>query len=864
MDSKGTSLYKIEKVCVVPRLPEKLQFLRELAFNLYWTWDPNSRALFRRLDPELWETVNRNPVLLLGTISQEKLQAAAENEGYLASMERVRAALADYLSRKTWYEQNFADEKPFTIAYFSMEYGLAACLPIYSGGLGVLSGDHLKAASDLGLPLVGVGLAYQQGYFQQYLATDGWQQETFPINDFYNLPFSLERSATGEPLTVSVELPGREVFAQIWRVVVGRVPLYLLDANIPQNSPEDRLITSQLYGGGEEMRIRQEILLGVGGMRALRALGIRPQVCHMNEGHSAFLALERIRTYLEEHPGADFDQAFAATRVGNVFTTHTPVPAGIDRFDPSMVRYYLETYCKSLDLPFDRLMQLAGRKEGEDKFNMAIFAIRMAGGCNAVSKLHSRVSRSMWRHLWPNLPTDEAPIGYVTNGVHVRSWISHDLSELFSRYLHPTWYRNPVDPDIWERIDQIPDVELWRTHERRRERLVTFARKRLQDRLKGLGAAAADIERAAEVLQPDALTIGFARRFAAYKRAYLLFSNKERLRRLLNDPSRPVQIILSGKAHPLDREGKEILRSIMSIAKEEDFRDKIVFIENYDMRIAAYLVQGADVWLNTPRRPREASGTSGMKAAANGALNLSILDGWWDEAYAMNPGIGWAIGKGEENYRDEAEQDRIEAEELYHLLENHVIPLFYQRGSGGVPREWVKMMKAGMKTVCPYFNTTRMVREYFTDYYLPAYRRLSRVDDEQGKIIKDFVTWQHKVEQNWDKVEVMSLSVDSGRDVEIGSEVEVLARVRLGALQTDDVMVQVYYGRVGEEGDLKDPQTAEMRPTGTPSDGVVLYQTSLKTTTSGQMGFTVRVFPRHQLIEHPAETGLIKWYRSDS
>ncbi|RPH92064.1 MAG: alpha-glucan family phosphorylase, partial [Calditrichaeota bacterium] len=587
------NLYKIQKVRVLPKLPEKLAFLKELAYNLYWSWDHNSRSLFRRLDPDLWETVNRNPVLMLGQIDQKRLEDMAGNQGYLAQLERIRLSVENYMKRKAWFEEQFGETPSIHIAYFSMEFGLSSAMPVYSGGLGVLAGDHLKSASDLGLPFYGIGLAYQQGYFQQYLASDGWQQETYPINDFYNLPFNLEKDDKGNPLLIYVDLPGRKVFAQIWRVNIGRIPLFLLDANIQQNREEDRQITAQLYGGDIEMRIKQEILLGIGGMRALALMNIKPEVCHMNEGHSAFLAIERIKMYMEAHSGVDFVQAWEATRVGNVFTTHTPVPAGIDQFEPYLIEQYLGSYCSLLNLPIQDFIRLGGQHyaQAEGKFNMAIFAINMAGAYNGVSRLHGRVARQMWNYLWPNVPPDEVPIGHVTNGIHIRSWLSSELSELYVRYLDPNWYRNPIEESMWERIDQIPDVELWRTHERRRERLVTTARKNLQERLIKLGAHPNDIDRAAEVLRHDALTIGFARRFATYKRAYLLFSDKERLREIVNNEQCPVQIIISGKAHPRDREGKEVLKNIMNIIKEDDFRDKIVFLENYDMLLAGALVQ---------------------------------------------------------------------------------------------------------------------------------------------------------------------------------------------------------------------------------------------------------------------------------
>ena len=530
--------YTIQNIQVAPKLPKQLEPLKELAYNLYWSWDHEARTLFRRLDSELWEKVNRNPVALLGCVKQEDLEKIAQNEGYIAFLDQVKEKVAKYMKRKTWFTGQHGASSKLKIGYFSMEYGLAAGVPLYSGGLGILSADHLKSASDLGLPLVAVGLAYQKGYFQQYLGADGWQQETYPINDFYNLPMSLENDDSGQPKIISVEMPGRNVFAQIWRIQVGRVPLYLLDTNISQNSVSDRMITSQLYGGDNEMRIQQEILLGIGGIRALDVMGHTPTVCHMNEGHSAFLSLERIRTYLEANPDASFLQAREATRYGNVFTTHTPVPAGIDEFEPGLVEKYLGDYLNGLKTSAKNLLELGGvqYQETKGKFNMAIFAVNMAGAYNGVSRLHGRVARNMWNYLWPGVPQDEVPIGHVTNGVHIRTWISSDFEELLARYIDPNWYEQPGDESMWNNVDQIPEEELWRTHERRRERLVALARRRLQRRLKKLGASPKDVERAAEVLKPNALTIGFARRFAAYKRAYLLFRDPERLRKILTDP----------------------------------------------------------------------------------------------------------------------------------------------------------------------------------------------------------------------------------------------------------------------------------------------------------------------------------------
>ena len=785
-----------------------------------------------------------------------------QNEGFLVFMDRVKENVDSYMNRKTWFEENCKNESPFNIAYFSMEYGLAVGMPIYSGGLGILAADHLKSASDLGLPFVAVGLAYQRGYFQQYLASDGWQQETYPVNDFYNLPMQLVRDEQDNPLLIYVDFPQRKVFAQVWKVQVGRVPLYLLDTNILQNNEDDRNVTSQLYGGDNEMRIKQEILLGIGGMRALAALDIHPEVCHMNEGHSAFLSLERAKLYMEQNKDASFEQARVATRVGNVFTTHTPVPAGIDEFEPGLVEHYLSSYYNVLNLKTDEFLYLGGAHlpQTKGKFNMAIFAINMANAYNGVSRLHGRVARSMWNYLWHDVPQDEVPIGHITNGVHVRTWLSSDMTELFSRYVDPNWYRNPGDESMWERIDHIPDEELWRTHERRRERLVAFARRRLHRRLRKLGANPADLERATEVLRPDALTIGFARRFAAYKRAYLIFQDKERLRKLLNDPERPVQIIISGKAHPRDKVGKEILKKIISIISEEEFRDKVVFLENYDIKVATYMIQGVDVWLNNPRRPREASGTSGMKASANGILNLSILDGWWDEAYEMNANTGWAIGRGEENYASEEEQDAIESQELYYLLENEVIPIFYKRGRSGIPRDWLEMMKTNMRVVCPHFNTNRMVRQYLDKYYLPANEKWKKIGNDGGRTAKQLMEWRDTINQHWHAIDILSMTAPNGTTVKIGDDLQVDADVTLGKLKPSDIVVQLYFGRVDEYGTLKGTQAIPMSVVKESQNGATKFRAKFTAQTSGQHGFSIRVLPHHNLVSNPIEAGLIKWY----
>ena len=625
---------------VIPSLPAPLEGLRQLAYNLRWAWDHDTIELFRRLDSELWESTGHNPVLMLGSVEQGELEAAAKDEAFLAHLERKLKELDAYLnSPSTWFQRTYGDPGAMLVAYFSAEFGLTECLSVFAGGLGVLAGDHLKSASDLGVPLVGVGLLYQQGYFKQYLNPAGWQQETYEDNDFRNLPLSLELRPDGRPLTIEINYDGRVVAARIWKVRVGRVNLYLLDTNVASNRQDDRDITDQLYGGDLEMRLKQEILLGIGGHRALEALGLEPTVYHMNEGHSAFLAVEWVRRLTEKHK-LSFAEARDVASAGLIFTTHTPVPAGHDYFPTALLDRYLGNYIRRLGLApadFYGLGRQHPERQDED-FCMTVLALRTASASNGVSKLHGQVSRGMWKSIWPGVPEDEIPIGHVTNGVHFRSWISHEMNQLYDRYLGPKWREEHADANLWRRVESIPAEELWRSHERRRERLVAFARRRLRIQLQRRGAPQSEIDAADEVLDPDALTIGFARRFATYKRASLVLSDLHRLQQILNQPGRPVQIVFAGKAHPRDDAGKALIQQVVKFAQQKEFRRRLVFLEDYDMAVARYLVQGSDIWLNTPLRPLEASGTSGMKALANGGLNLSTLDGWWDEAWRCRHG----------------------------------------------------------------------------------------------------------------------------------------------------------------------------------------------------------------------------------
>lgn len=839
---------------VIPQLPEPLQPLRVIAYNLWWCWHHEAVALFRRMDEELFEALDHSPVKLLGAIDQGRLEQLSRDEGFLAHLDRVVAALDRYLNSPGWFQNAFKDSN-MRIAYFSMEFGIHESVPVYSGGLGVLAGDHLKSASDLGMPLVGVSLMYRQGYFRQYLNLDGWQQETFPENDFYTLPLISETDDNGVPLTVTVPLPGREVLARVWRLQVGRVPLYLLDTNLPQNREEDREITSQLYGGDQEMRIKQEIVLGIGGYRALRALKKIPTVCHMNEGHSAFLALERIRVVMENHH-LSFAEARELVTASDVFTTHTPVPAGNDAFPPHMIEQYLGYYANVFKVDRSELLGL-GRQRPSDQtefFGMTVLALRLSNVSNGVSKLHGKVSRKMWSSLWPDLPQAETPIGSVSNGVHMAGWLAQEMTTLLERHLGTAFWEKPTDERLWRKVDNISDAELWRCHERAREQLVGHARRKLHQQLVRRGSSAAEIDKAAEVLDPDALTIGFARRSATYKRGTLIFRDLDRLAKLLNNKDRPVQLIFAGKAHPHDKGGKELIQRMAQVARMPEFRRRIVFLEDYDIQVCRCMVHGCDVWLNNPRRPLEASGTSGMKVVMNGGLHLSILDGWWAEGY--NQDNGFAIGAGEE-YSDLNQQDEIESRALYEVLEKEIVPLFYTRAEDGVPRGWMRVVKQSLKTLCPVFNTNRMVEEYFRSAYLPSHERYLKLRENQCQPVKDFAAWKSKIAKVWPHISVDAVEAPEMDRVPLGHSVRVQARIQLAGLSPDEVEVQLYHGVLGSLGHVNDPHTAPMRLEKTLELGAAIFSGTFQCTQTGRYGYLIRVLPRHPLQASPFTTGLV-------
>jgi len=847
------------KYVVTPRIPDRLKALDKISRNMWWCWNPDAVNLFIRLDEEIWTKSGHNPRRMLGQISQKRLEEACHDEGFIAQLDRIDETFQDYMANRGAFASTQHWPKGLTIAYFSAEFGIHESVPLYSGGLGCLAGDHLKSASDLNLPLVAVGLAYREGYFRQYLNHDGWQQERYPENDFYNMPLELVLDDKGQPIHIDIALPGRLVYAQIWKIMVGRIPLFMMDTNIPRNSAEDRQITARLYGGDNEMRLKQEILLGIGGVRTLEKLKLRATITHINEGHAAFAGLERLRLLVREQ-GLPYNVAIETVYATNVFTTHTPVPAGHDRFGFDLVERYLGYYTNELGISRDEFLSLGSEEPGKpsDYFSMTGLALHLAKNRNGVAKLHGVVARDMWQKFWPDVPVGDVPIGSITNGVHLPSWISAEMQMLYERYLGPRFRTEPWNTDLWKKVQTIPDSELWRTHERRRERLVGFARKRLRRQIEARGASAVELKTAEGVLDPEVLTIGFGRRFATYKRATLLFRDRDRLRELLNGKDRPVQILFAGKAHPQDNLGKGLIKEIIAAAREPEFRRRIVFIEDYDMNVSRYLVQGVDVWLNTPRRPLEASGTSGMKVVANGGLHCSILDGWWDEGYKA--GNGFAIGRGE-THQNQEQEDFLDSESLYQILEKEVVPAFYTRGEDGIPHRWVEMMKASISQHAPYFNTFRMVQEYADRFYLPGGKAFAQITANDNALAKTLADFHRRIHSNWQALRVDNLNVDETTSG-VGKTIPVTADVMLGELKPQDVCVHLFFGPLDNDGRIQRGRAVPMTQVGEgfTAHHQVRFKGEIPCEASGLNGFAVRVLPFHPIDQEPIfEPMLIKW-----
>lgn len=843
----------VKEFLVRPALPAAIARMSDLAYNVLWSWDHTIRSLFRRLDSALWKNCGHNPVLMLGRVPQATLERAAADSRFLAAYRRACDRYSNYLERPEPAEDKL-------VAYFSMEYGLVECMPIYSGGLGVLSGDHLKAASDGDVPLVGVGLLYQRGYLQQTLNPDGWQQERNPVNDFYTLPVRPVREGGDKDVLVSVKLPSGLLHIKVWYMDVGRVKLYLLDTNIPENERADhRDITAQLYGGDNLMRIRQEIVLGIGGLRALDRLGHKPTVWHMNEGHSAFLAIERMRRLMKEYK-LSFEEAFEAARSNSVFTTHTSVPAGIDLFDPGLLYEYFGEYCNESGIPFEKFLTL-GRFRPEnhhEPFSMAISAIQTSAYRNAVSSLHRQVSQEMWQELWPRLPVWEVPITSVTNGVHLLTWLNGDLAQLYDQHLQPDWRERNSDPRIWDLVEDIPAQELWEAHRRRKRYLVSFVRERVVTAAVARKAPAAEQRRLAEVLDPDTLTIGFARRFATYKRATLLFRDVERLKRLLTHPERPVQIVIAGKAHPRDLPGKTLIREIVQLSRAPEIAKHIVFVEDYSIEVARELVQGVDLWLNTPRRGEEACGTSGMKAGVNGILNLSILDGWFDEGYEISG--GFAIGD-REMYSDD--QDEVHARAIYSILENEIAPMYYQDREGGVPVEWMRRVKQSLMHLSHQFNSGRMVTEYLTQLYEPAHQGYLEASHDCFQPARDRARWSQRIQEVWDKVGFVEIGPGPDVSVLTGLPIPVRAVVDLAGLTPDDVRVEAVVGRIGVSGNLEETQVMTLPAAHEHSGNEYVFLKEFVPHQTGRLGYSLRISPNHyeDPLTRPCNS-LLKWSAS--
>jgi starch phosphorylase len=846
----------IAKISVFPTLPPTIARLHEVAFNLWWSWESEAQALYAQIDPVLWDATNHNPVKFLRNVHQERLNAAAQDAEYLAAYQAVLADFDAYMAPQapTWFATQHADKRDQIIAYFSAEFGLHEALPIYSGGLGVLSGDHCKAASDLGLPFIGIGFLYPQGYFTQRIDRDGRQQAEYEKIDFAEVPATPALDKHGNELLINVDLPGRTVYAKIWRFQIGRIPIFLMDTDVPRNAPQDRELSARLYGGDREMRISQEIVLGIGGVRAVRALGYAPTAWHMNEGHSAFLGLERVRELVQES-GLRFDEAVEAVRANTLFTTHTPVPAGNDAFDFQLVEKFFWQYWGQLGIDRDRFIQLARQDlPWGPQYSMTVLAIRLSAYANGVSKLHGEVSRAMWQFLWPDTPVAQTPIGHITNGVHVKTWLAQELETLYGRYLPTNWQDEVDDPAIWAHIDRVPAEELWAVHQVRKGKLVDFVRQRLQRQLIRHGEGPRRIEAAAQVLDPQALTLGFARRFATYKRATLIFSDEERLKRILNHPERPVQIVFSGKAHPADEPGKALIGRIYQLSQQPDFVGKIVFVENYDMNIARHLVAGVDVWLNNPRRPHEASGTSGQKAALCGIPNCSVLDGWWVEGY--DGSNGWAIGE-EREYKDEATQDEADVLSFYRLLEEEIVPLYYERDAHGIPQGWVTKMKNAIRTCAPLFSMHRMVKEYATLYYLPAAVNCGHFAQAGYALAKTIASWKQQIGQRWHTIGLQA-ALDGTPQTAVGEPLQVTARLWLNGLPAEQVAVEIVAGAQDRQGQLIDPVVIPLQPTGA-ENNALLYQAELTPANSGQLALGVRARPHHPGLINPYEVGLTKW-----
>lgn len=852
-------MYIFNRITVNPQLPKRIEKLSEIGYNLWWSWNTEFLKLFKEIDIDLWESVNKNPIKFLKLVTQEKLEKAAQSPEFLKKYDKVVENFEDYMkSKNNWFEKKYPDNKNDVIAYFSAEYGLDQTLAIYSGGLGILSGDHLKSASDLGVPLVAIGLLYKKGYFNQKINGNGIQETEYNDIDIENLPIESVKDSEGKDVLVALHFPKKKLYLKAWKVNVGRVELYLLDSDIEANIPEYREITKTLYGGDREMRIQQEIILGQGGVAMLKALGYNPTIYHMNEGHSSFLILELIYNLMKEKQ-VSFQIARDIVASKTVFTTHTPVPAGNDIFTLSLVEKYFKDYWDKLGITKQEFFQMGMKPDVQidtTGFNMGILALKVAGKKNGVSKLHGAVSRELFGEVWPNIAANESPITYVTNGIHTCSWLSPHLKELYNKYLIPYWQDRIYDDEVWKKISDVPNEELWKAHQERKVKMLAIVKENTINRLRRCGYNYDEIMKIVDCLDPNALTIGFARRFATYKRATLIFKDLERITQILNNKNQKVQIIFTGKAHPADKEGQDLIKYIHEISMKPQFKGKVFLLENYNIAMSKYLISGVDVWLNTPRRPMEASGTSGQKASVNGVINFSILDGWWAEGY--NAKNGWKIGESLE-YSDYESQDRADSQSIYDTLENKIIPMYYEKDEDGISSRWMQTMKESIISTGGKYSTSRMLTDYVDKLYIPLCNLYNNYYAELGKV-GELNEWKKSIKNAWDNIEITQENNLDNITLDAGNNIEVRCKVKLPNINKDNIEAQVYYGKISENGTVDDISIIPMELEEADEESkIYTYKAKVNLINGGNYGYTFRVMPKHEMILDSANLDLIKW-----
>ena len=854
--------FVFNKITVRPQLPKRIAKLYDISYNLWWSWNTEFLKLFKILDIDLWEKVGKNPVKFLKMVSQEKLEEATKSSEFLKEYDKVVKDFDDYMgSKDTWFKKKFPDNTNDLIAYFSAEYGLDETIPIYSGGLGILSGDHMKSSSDMGIPLVGIGLLYKSGYFHQKINGYGQQETEYHAIDISTLPITSVKDHEGKDLLIYIQFPKKKIYLKAWQIKVGRNTLYLLDSDIDENIPEYRTVTSTLYGGDQEMRIMQEIVLGMGGVNLLYSLGLKPTVYHMNEGHSSFLTIELIKNMMK-YKEVSFDIAKDIVSSMTLFTTHTPVPAGNDIFPLSLVEKYFNGYWDRLGLTKEEFYRLGMEPNADintSGFNMGILALKIAGKKNGVSKLHGAVSRELFSKVWPDIPSNESPIEYVTNGVHTCSWLAPTIKELYNKYLEPYWQDNIQDDEVWKNIEKIPDEELWKVHQSRKEKLLKIVKNSTIERLRRYNYSYEDIDQMVGNLDPNVLTIGFARRFATYKRATLIFKDLERITQIFNERNMPVQIIFAGKAHPSDKEGQDLIKFIHDISLKPQFKGKVFILENYNIGMSRYLISGVDVWLNNPRRPLEASGTSGQKAAINGVINFSVLDGWWAEGY--NQKNGWTIGTNAK-YQSYDVQDDADSRSMYDTLENKIIPMYYEKNEKGYSDTWIRIMKNTIESNAGRFSTSRMLDDYTTQFYIPLCNLHNKCYTDLPKVTR-YNEWKEKLYSNWDDIKIRQdknnyddITVDAGNKIEVSCYVKLPNEL----ISIDNIDAEVYYGKITTEGVVDDISIIPMKLVD--EDEVNLeykFTAKIELKSGGDYGYTFRVIPKNKMILNPMNLDLIKW-----